>query len=351
MKKIYIFGTFPSPIGGTSIHVYRLFKYMKKYFSVTGVDTYGKANKYAENIESVGNYKKFILKFMMNTNFDLLHSHTHSWNERLILSIICKFKFKKVIFTFHSLRERPESCNYLSFYKIKLIDMLTDAFICPNDDIKILLLNMGLTESKVHTIPTLLLPEKVSLSDIDSRVDEFIGDKDILITANASNNNLYKGVDLYGLDLFIELCDKFKHVDGLKFLYCLTKVTDEANYQKNLNKITSLGLGDRLKIIQDEVDFSSILLRADVFIRPTCYDSYGISVGEAVHLKVPTLASDVCKRTEGAVTFQSRDSNDLSVKFRNIIENLDEYKARLEQIKLTDNAEDIRLLYNKLLNS
>lgn len=349
MNKIYIFGTFPSPVGGTSIHVYRLFKYMQKFFIVTGVDTYGNAKKETEGVISVSNYKKFLLNFIFNSCFDLLHSHTHSWNERFILGVICKIKFKKIVFTFHSLRSSNEKQGFLFSLKVKVVSFLADAFICPNKDIEMQLLKMGVCKKKLYVIPTLLLPENSSTNNLDARVNNFLSSGDILVTANASNTNKYQGVDLYGLDMFIQLCQDVKSVENIKFIYCLTKVTDKKYYNECLDKITKLGISDKLLIVNAELDFSNVLQRTDIFIRPTCYDSYGISVGEAIHLKVPALASDVCERAAGSILFKNRDNIDLNLKFKDVLENLDKYKTALNDIELVDNSKDIKQLYDLLL--
>ncbi|MFH0272484.1 glycosyltransferase [Vibrio jasicida] len=349
MKKVFIFGTFPSPLGGTSIHVYRLFNLLKSIYDVKGIDTYGTANKPHEGIESVTNYKKFLLKFFLTYSFDLIHSHTHSWNERLILCVLTKLRFKKIIFTFHSLREDLDEMSIFNRAKIKLVSILGDVFVVPNLVIKKKLIEFGVYNEKIVIIPTLILPDDKMKNKLDPRVDGFLTDNDILISCNASNNNLYKGDDLYGLDIYIDLCEKFKANEKIKFLYCVTKITDKFRFENQMNRVKDLNLENKLFILNDEIDFIPVLKRSSVFIRPTCYDSYGISVGEAIHLKIPAIASDVCTRTQGAILFKNRDLDDLYLKLSNVLEDPCFYKEKLNQVSLTDNSSDMLKLYNKVL--
>ena len=60
--------------------------------------------------------------------------------------------------------------------------------------------------------------------------------------------------------------------------------------------------------------------KADLMIRPTCTDGYGISIAEALFFDCPAIASDVCPRPEGAVLFKNRDMDDFEQKTRELLE-------------------------------
>jgi glycogen synthase len=54
-----------------------------------------------------------------------------------------------------------------------------------------------------------------------------------------------------------------------------------------------------------------LLARCQAFVRPTSADGDAISVREALALGVPCVASDVCARPEGTLTFHANDARDL----------------------------------------
>ncbi len=58
---------------------------------------------------------------------------------------------------------------------------------------------------------------------------------------------------------------------------------------------------------------------ADLMVRPTYRDGYGISVAEALHFGCPAIASDVCRRAKGAIIFKNRDFDDLIEKARRVL--------------------------------
>lgn len=55
----------------------------------------------------------------------------------------------------------------------------------------------------------------------------------------------------------------------------------------------------------------AVMARCDAFVRPTTHDGDAISVREALALGVPCVASDVCRRPSGTVTFQAGRADDV----------------------------------------
>ncbi|MGQ0505139.1 MAG: glycosyltransferase family 4 protein [Myxococcaceae bacterium] len=56
----------------------------------------------------------------------------------------------------------------------------------------------------------------------------------------------------------------------------------------------------------------ALMRESDVFVRPTQADGDAISVREALAMGVPTVASDVAVRPEGAITYRAGDANALA---------------------------------------
>lgn len=88
----------------------------------------------------------------------------------------------------------------------------------------------------------------------------------------------------------------------------------------------------------------------DMFIRPTNTDGDALSIREALTLKKPAIASNVCKRPEGTVLFENRNIDDLYSKTIRMIDNYEKHKALIEDIKFEDNAVKVLKVYKKVLN-
>jgi glycogen synthase len=63
----------------------------------------------------------------------------------------------------------------------------------------------------------------------------------------------------------------------------------------------------------------ALISRSDVFLRPTTHDGDAISVREALTLGVPCVASDVCARPPGALTFRAGDADALAARVRDAL--------------------------------
>ena len=94
--------------------------------------------------------------------------------------------------------------------------------------------------------------------------------------------------------------------------------------------------------------FYPILLRSDIFVRPTNTDGFGVSIAEAIYFKVPAVASDVCQRPEGTILFRSRDIDDLTLKVKDVLDNHEREVAKLERVENVNSTDKIIKIYRKL---
>jgi len=60
------------------------------------------------------------------------------------------------------------------------------------------------------------------------------------------------------------------------------------------------------------------------------------------------VASNVCRRSDGVILFKNRDINDFVSKVKNVLDNYEYYKKRLEAVNLEDNFDKILKVYQAL---
>lgn len=142
-----------------------------------------------------------------------------------------------------------------------------------------------------------------------------------LLLANAAFIAFHEGVDLYGLDMCLQLTyDLKKQYPKLGMLFALADENRNTIYlSKILKKRAALGLTENFLIMPDQKELWPLFRIADLFVRPTFNDGYGISVAEAVYFGCPAIASDVCARPSGAMLFKNRNSLDLLTKAERIL--------------------------------
>lgn len=103
----------------------------------------------------------------------------------------------------------------------------------------------------------------------------------------------------------LRLSDRLRASCDARLVLCLYGQVREPAYlawlQSEARKRTSV----KLQFGLDFIEFLQLQSRADLFLRPNQIDSCGIAVWDAATLGIATVASDVCPRPPGCVTFSS----------------------------------------------
>ncbi|MCT8975973.1 glycosyltransferase family 4 protein [Clostridium sp. CX1] len=356
MRKhnIAIIGNYPPPIGGVSVHIERLAKNLKEKNVDYIVYDISKKKKYTDlNVIYIKSLKMWIIKYLFSFNNSIVHCHEKNWYLLFILCIITKLHKAKLILTLHSFRENVKEFNFIKRKIFNFCIRNIDCFIAVGENEKNKIIKYGGSSSKIEVIPPYINPRYSNEDDkkIPQYVWEFINNKDICILANAFKISFYKNEDLYGLDMCVELCKKLK--DNYKsksvgIIFCLPDIGHYQYYNKIKNEIVRLDLNDDFLIVNENIPMYPITRRCHIFIRPTNTDSYGLSIAEAIHYNIPSIASDVCKRPRGTILFQNRNIEDLYLKVLNVLEDYNKAKEIVSNIKIYDNLEELLNLYNSL---
>lgn len=109
--------------------------------------------------------------------------------------------------------------------------------------------------------------------------------------------------ELYQHHLLLEVIERNPKSFLFLFLYGEGELKDKL---VNLNH-------PRIKVLldEDEAVFNYYLANADLYIRPTLEDSLGIACADAVEFNTPVIASNVCDRYNGVMTYNVKNSNEL----------------------------------------
>ncbi len=133
-----------------------------------------------------------------------------------------------------------------------------------------------------------------------------------IVHANASSLLIYKGVDLYGIDLLITLVNDLKPIyPMLGLIVAIGSLENKAYLELLKQKIENLNLTSNILLTNVKGESWPIYTFSDLFIRPTFSDGDSLSIREALDVGCKCLASDCASRPNGCVTFRSRDSLDL----------------------------------------
>lgn len=273
-KKILFISQTPPPIGGISIHVFRLMTYLQENFwEVVCVRP------------TIRNLPRIILKTF---SYEMIHIHSlrfylFSWPFWYFLRI---FLDKKIIVTVHSYRKKSVIVPY-SLRKASQV-------IAVNEEI---LNSIGVPRAK--KIPPFLAPhnkERDFFLEIPKEARCFF--KRLRVIAFNAWKIVYEdGEDLYGVNLILSAFGFLRQkLENIGLCLCIPQL-DANQKQKLLKSLDEKNIPRKDVLILDfNVSFCDVLRLSDVFVRPTRSDGDSLSVKEALYLGVPTIATNVVPR-------------------------------------------------------
>jgi len=319
-KKVEIWGTYPPPIGGVSIHIKRLFERISEsYFGANVIlksfhGTYSDRNR---NIYKV-NFKFWEFLQLLFISKRILHIHTARWHAWLFILI---FGFKhSLILTLHN-QKFKEKQNIFKFLISKCFLKKANYILVNDGDYRDFLINMfQLNSAKLKIVSAYIPPLDVEFKGLPDKISRFIKDRKFVISANGSGVKIRNGRDLYGLDVLVDIIFKLKdEIPGIGLVYLLPQIGNKEYFDSIFEKIRFNNLEENILIFQEQISNGfEIWAKSDLFIRPTQTDIEGISVKEALSFGIPVIASNVCTRPKESILYQEGDANELLKKVLDI---------------------------------
>lgn len=306
--KLLLIGPFFPMVGGVSVFLERLayqYKNHEKFFFVGG--SFGAYFNLSRTV-----YRERKNTICLNTVNFLVASFFVFFN----IFFRCE-----TIFIDHNDRQFDKGFLYKILFKLFLRTNKKNIVVGSSTLIKYQKNKISNVIEKNSFIPPNLTELNNKLENLDESLISFTKKRRKLIVSNASNLVIEDGVDLYGIDLCINLLNKIVNEDKIDagLLLFISKVSDYEYLRKLERAIFNKGLSDFIYFNIGDSELWPIFSISDLSIRATSKDGFGISVAESIYLNCPCVASDVCKRYPGAILFKSRDLSDLYVQALKIL--------------------------------
>ena len=308
-KKILIIGTYPPPLGGVSVHIYRLKRLLdKNNYSVSIFDVSKKTFPGLKTLH--------LIFLLMSHSWDIVHVHS---STPIIMALTGALKKKgnyRLFFTDHNPR-LFKGLNKRRKNKIhKFLERL-DLLVCVTEEIKEnhLSSDMSLAD-RIIVLPAFIPPPLTDLEKITSgypeSLNQFVATHSPLLLTVAYQLNFFEGQDLYGVDMSIRLMTQLsEQFPDSGLIIALSNAEYNKSYLNKLSdQINSGSLAHRIYLLTGNNEIWPLIKKTDLFLRPTNSDGDAVSIREALYFDLPVLASDVTTRPPGCVTFKSRDQAD-----------------------------------------
>ncbi len=170
----------------------------------------------------------------------------------------------------------------------------------------------------------------------------------LIATANAWAPRFFDGMDLYGLDLCIEMLDGLRdRWPELGLVLVVPEGRGNAYVQQLQTRVSELGLSERVLWLLESGAYHPILRECDIFLRPTNTDGFAVSIAEAFGFGLPVVASDAVLRPEGCLQFRSRDLSDFQERVNEVLGDRPTWIERSKMSVEPDHAAEVLGIYRR----
>ncbi len=328
---LIIVGQYLPNIGGISIHLKRLLPLLVKFNYKLLVPS--KLFSIGSNVSTNIHFNNLIIikKKIIKLKPKILHLHSIFILERILLINAGLKSGSKIILTIHgdSLFNQYNFLKKINYnFAQKYLNLLKKCshIIVVNKKYLNFLNENGFNKSKISHIPSYIKP---NLNDLDKELSKFSKDQlsflsnifvDKCILANGYIKPLSKFSDVYGISFLIFFFYELKKKNlfsNFKLVFCLlgyNKMTkSELKYYSYLKQmILKYNLeNDFIFLKVKNTELWPLMIKSRYFIRSNLSDGWGNSINEAIDLKIPAFASDVCSRPLQSIIFKSNDVDHL----------------------------------------
>ncbi len=302
--RYILIGPTPPPLGGVSVYVSRLAKKLEMEGHQVSV----------LNLSAQGGLRKLMSVARLvfdprNTSIQL-----HAFDFSAMAAMIIRPFPKKLQYMDHNTAIYQRNLGRIRGFLFERILAHADEVVFVSQKALDYYRGTGLevashVELRSPFLPPNLEDEERILASYSTETREFVDSHSPLLVANASAILFYEGVELYGLDMCVELTERLKRdFPQVGFVYAIADATVNTDYIREIEqRMSGLGLQDNFHFITGQRELWPIFRVADLLVRPTSNDGYGISVAEALYFQSGALASDVTVRPPGTRLFRSRD--------------------------------------------
>jgi glycosyltransferase involved in cell wall biosynthesis len=127
----------------------------------------------------------------------------------------------------------------------------------------------------------------------------------------------------------VQVVDKLRRRCDARLALCLYGNQDDPEYRDYWHRLRALAECRPYVTLHFDLDlpeFIRVLQAADLYLRPNDVDSYGITVGDAIAVGVPAVASDVCPRHPGAILYPTADYQAFEQVVQSVVDDLATYR-------------------------
>lgn len=266
-----------------------------------------------------------IAEYIKKHKIDVVHCNSLDAPDLLLLKPIL-YRQTKIVHTIHDVGQYGS----IPKWKVAFRNGLCDSFVAISNSVKMDLIEAGASVQKVNVVYNAIDLKKfqnprkrafnknhVVVGNVARMMPEKKG-QDILIAAMIRLKKEYPAIE----------CEFAGGYDA----------QHEIAYDELKNEVMKEGLSNNIRFLGNVEDVPAFLEKIDIFVLPSRYEGFGISLIEAMSMGIPCIASDldgpaeIIGNNERGELFQVGNADELAAKIRYVICHYIEYQEK--QIKI-----------------
>ena len=299
--SVLLVGCLPPPVGGVSVHLRRLTARLEADGHRWRLFDDGPVHPLQLPVRLLGALLAARLRGVR-----LVHVHSGNWRTRMLAAWLGRLLGLPVVITLHSFRPldnpRTRRLARLALSQARVL-------VAVSGEVRARCLEHGADPARIHVQYAYLDPPATGADPLPPAVESFLAGHSPVLAASASLLRFHDGLDLYGLDLLMDLVHAVRDRHpraGLVFVLPETGLPDYL--ERCRGRLRQLDLLADFLIVEEALDFPALLRRCHLMLRPTTTDGDSLSLRESLAVGCRTLASDAVPRPEGVEVFRSRDA-------------------------------------------
>lgn len=320
--QLAILGSYPPPYGGVGVHVRRLCPLLEERGITYRV--YNATSDVGDGDRVVPVYRRrktWLLSYLFTARETAVYILSGRLSAWIIGALLALVRGKKVLLRLRNadLVDWAAASGMRKRLAGFALRRMTGV-VCVSELLRDTARRLGVAQDRLHYSPGFLPPDvrRLDRATVSARAWEFIERHEPIIAANGKAE-WYKGEDLYGLDMLVELAARLKRdfpKIGVVVCFWEHRPSEDARLTELKKMADDRGAADNILFNTESGEFVPVLAACDVFVRPTNTDGDANSIREALYLGVPAVVSDAVERPAGAILFRSRDHDDFEQKVR-----------------------------------
>lgn len=350
IKKILEISGYPPPRSGWNVRVLYLKKAIERnghICKVLNISPFSRkipSTEYIRTLNGLDYVCKLLYFRLIGYKF---HMHLNGDSPKgfiltILAEIISLITFRRATITFHAgpfQKFFPRESAPLLIPVFKFIFRCADKIICNDINVKEKIIEYGIRENKIHTIPAF---SKQYLDfkyvRLNEKIQHFIETREPIIGVY-----VFFRPEFFIDHLILGISKLIKYYPKLG----LVIIGDEKGAGETKKLIQKLNINHNVYFAGDQPHshFLTIISKCDVYLRTPIKDGVSSSVLEVLSLGIPVVASENHRRPESVITYKNEDVENFVQVLKKVVQNLHEIKKNIIKPNIVDTvSKEVNLL-------